>query len=74
MTKKDYIRAAEIIRESGAKGKVLETLISSHVALFKSENPRFDESRFRAACDPKRPMIQARHNTKPRPARTGFDT
>lgn len=54
MTKKDYIRAAEIIRERAqeypAGHLVLKELTTAFIVLFKDDNPRFDVFRFHEAC------------------------
>lgn len=54
MTKKDYIKAAEIVRQDSIKnGDIFSKLMeNSFVKLFREDNPRFDESRFRQACKP----------------------
>ena len=51
MTKKDYIRAAEIAQNFD---RPLErsAVIAAFVLLFKPDNGNFDESRFIAACRP----------------------
>ena len=49
MTKKDYIRAAEICRdEYGSDSNVAHAFAD----LFAEDNPRFDEERFFEACRP----------------------
>lgn len=65
MTKKDYERAARIVQDTLrtdaridrlAKGPgdalVAEVLQDVFVKLFRGDNPRFDEFRFRRACEP----------------------
>lgn len=65
MTKKDYIRAAEIIRTLAPRGVDVESPIAlgqggrawvareAFVTLFAGEvGARFDADRFRAACEP----------------------
>lgn len=74
MTKKDYIRAAEIIREARISDKERSDLVRRFAQFFRDDNPRFDFERFEAACDPVNPTIKDRANTKPRPARTGMDS
>lgn len=74
MTKKDYILAAEIIREARMGESERAELVRRFAEFFRRDNPRFDFGRFEAACDPVNPTIQARANAKPRPARTGFDS
>lgn len=57
MTKKDYEKAATIVRDaclSGGSAWQQRTAIeNAFVELFKGDNPQFDEARFRAACQPK---------------------
>jgi hypothetical protein len=66
MTKKDYIKAAKMVKEMrvsahstsrsiGPKQRLYEENVSvemedSFVKLFRDDNPRFDENRFRQAC------------------------
>ena len=50
-TKKDYIRAAEIVRSCGS-GELRAHLCESYVFFFQRDNARFDVERFRAACEP----------------------
>ncbi len=52
MTKKDYVKAAEIVKQDSAQhGDIFSKLMEeSFVKLFKQDNPRFDEKRFREAC------------------------
>jgi len=52
MTKKDYIKAAEIVSkippmECGIHSLEVENAFTE---FFRDDNPRFDEKRFRAAC------------------------
>lgn len=50
MTKKDYIRAAEICRlDYAGDRKVMYAFID----LFHGDNPNFDAERFAQACEPK---------------------
>ena len=66
MTKKDYIKAAEIVR--AIKSLHDRTVVMYGMAeLFQSDNPRFDPDRFKAACDPVSPTLQARKGTVKRP-------
>lgn len=65
MTKKDYQRAAKIVRsqldavkrnkKSNMKPydwEIIEQfLIGAFVAFFRTDNPKFDSERFRAACE-----------------------
>lgn len=56
MTRKDYVKAADIV--SGLHKVATNTAEFAYangaedgfVFLFKSDNPRFDETRFREAC------------------------
>ena len=53
MTKKDYIRAADIVRahfEARPRVMPVEALTETFVAFFRGDNPRFDVDRFREAC------------------------
>ena len=45
MTRKDYIKVAEILKSHFAN----DNLIDSFCDFFKSDNPRFDRERFRNA-------------------------
>jgi|GEM_PF-4007505 hypothetical protein len=49
MTKKDYLRAVNVIH-SVLLPKERKLLIESFVDFFQGDNPRFDEDRFRKAC------------------------
>ena len=46
MTRKDYVRIAEVLRE----GQASDGLIDEFVHMFKTDNARFDVGRFKAAC------------------------
>ena len=50
MSKKDYERAAEIVQDYCSMNE--SAVINAFVRLFRDDNPRFDEARFRAACVP----------------------
>jgi len=56
MTKKDYIRAANLVKtrltnqKKNSKLLDMSFLEDAFVELFQSDNPRFDERRFRQAC------------------------
>jgi hypothetical protein len=52
MTKKDYQKAAEIVKQDSiSNGDIFSRLMEeSFVKLFRNDNPRFDERRFRTAC------------------------
>ena len=58
MTKKDYEKAAKIVRDlhakypSGKQNLVVKEVEDCFVNLFRGDNPQFDEVRFRAACQP----------------------
>ena len=54
MTKKDYERAALIVQRfrNHANADVTFGAVQGFVELFASDNLRFDETRFRAACVP----------------------
>lgn len=50
MTKKDYIKAAEIIirmKQTDFTGAMEDAFVE----FFRNDNPRFDEKRFRQACN-----------------------
>jgi len=55
MTKKDYIKFANMmgflydVAESGDEVEVLDKVTDHMVIVFRGDNPRFDEQRFRAA-------------------------
>ncbi len=51
MTKKDYIRAAELVRTSGESAKVRARMVDTFVRFFRPDNPRFNVDRFLAACE-----------------------
>ena len=74
MTKKDYERAARIVqRERGPRSAAC--LVSTFVEFFASDNPRFDEARFRAACVPSASVKVRPHKAPPKEAmpRTVWD-
>jgi hypothetical protein len=48
-TKKDYERAAMIVRGYPPTG-VSDVVCDAFVMFFRGDNPRFDGDRFRAAC------------------------
>ena len=52
MTKKDYIKIAEIIRNnSTATGKIVRhSFIKELCLMFEEDNPNFDKARFIDAC------------------------
>jgi hypothetical protein len=53
MTRKDYIKAAELIKTefSGEAPQEKERTIAVFVQFFRQDNPRFNEDRFRSACE-----------------------
>lgn len=60
LTRKHFVEAARRIREAQANMAEAgahnehkwEGIIQAHVDRFAASNPRFDEARFRAACNP----------------------
>ncbi len=63
MTKKDYVKAAKIVREvvtianehplgyERMTGNLkAEAMMDAFIALFRDDNPNFDETKFREAC------------------------
>jgi len=54
MTKKDYIKAAKMIRTQMSWGATKkganDTVVQAFTEFFRDDNPRFDEKRFRQAC------------------------
>jgi hypothetical protein len=46
MTRKDYVRIAEVLRE----GHASEGLVKSFAQMLKADNPCFDSERFKTAC------------------------
>lgn len=53
MSRKDYEKAAEIVRTYRAGGDDYTAITGAFVALFTNDNPRFDVDRFHKACQPK---------------------
>jgi hypothetical protein len=51
MTRKDYTKAVTIINNGSFKGKARANVIDMFVDLFSNDNLRFDEKRFRDACE-----------------------
>lgn len=53
MTKKNYVKAAKIVQEDKEEhGDVFSELMErSFIKLFQDDNPRFDEEKFRFACN-----------------------
>lgn len=54
MTKKDYEKAAKMIRTQMSWGATKDganaTVVQAFTEFFREDNPRFDEERFRYAC------------------------
>ena len=48
MTRKDYEKIAEVLREGNAS----EGLIDGFAHMLKADNTRFDTGRFKVACKP----------------------
>lgn len=51
MTKKHFEKAADIARTYPVKERAI--VVQAFLALFSGENPAFNSSRFREACEPK---------------------
>jgi hypothetical protein len=61
MTRKDYVSAASIIRSQcemtshlnskGAMDHLRRSLTDAFAMFFRADNPAFNETRFRAACE-----------------------
>jgi hypothetical protein len=55
MTKKDYIKAAEIVANTKWDSKVKpaerQRMADAFVRLFQGDNPRFNKERFMTACE-----------------------
>lgn len=52
MSRKDYERAVEVVRDAASTGSNDEAMavMASFVAFFRGDNPRFDRERFVKAC------------------------
>jgi hypothetical protein len=50
MSRKDYVEAARILRETPMDEETRAALVSRFVTMFADDNPRFSASRFREAC------------------------
>ena len=52
MTRKDYVATAEIIKSYNLQlpEMLLEKIVNDFAEMFKSDNPRFDEGRFKVAA------------------------
>lgn len=51
MSRKDYVEAARILRETPMTSETRDALVARFVTLFADDNPRFSPTRFRAACE-----------------------
>ena len=51
MTKKDFIQIAEFMSTLIVEDATKEYMIKAMVLMFSESNPRFDEDRFRKACE-----------------------
>ena len=56
MTRKDYVKAAEIVRNAAKFDRRSNVTIlaiqNAFIALFRGDNPRFQIDRFISACQP----------------------
>jgi len=53
MSRKDYIRLAEVVVKARERGDGVEHLIDALCSALLEDNPKFDRARFRAACNRK---------------------
>ena len=60
MSRKNYIEAARIIRETAMPSETRAALVSRFVTMFADDNPRFSPSRFREACEPAPDTVELR--------------
>lgn len=71
MTKRHFEAAAGIVREKRqalALPKVADKIADAFVEFFRGDNPRFDEGRFRTACEVKKvPKARAKKGAEPMP-------
>lgn len=67
MSRKDYVEAARIIRETAMASDTRAALVTRFVTMFADDNPRFSPSRFRAAATPEGDRIEARGLTDAKP-------
>ena len=51
MSRKHYIAVARIISKIDLPTRHRKQIVDGFVALFENDNPNFDQSRFRAACE-----------------------
>jgi uncharacterized protein YdaU (DUF1376 family) len=54
MSRKDYIKAAKLIRTADLSADEWAKVMQLFTAFFSADNPRFDRDRFTAACVPNR--------------------
>lgn len=52
MSKKDYVAIAEILRDVPMRSETRAQLVSRFCTMLADDNPRFNPSRFREACEP----------------------
>jgi len=50
MTRKHYVEIAEIIKHTHLPAGIREELVAKFVSILRTDNPRFDRSRFEVAC------------------------
>lgn len=57
MTKKDYIKFAEMfafrysVAEDYLESATIDNIVRDVIDIFKQDNPRFDEQKFKDACN-----------------------
>jgi hypothetical protein len=52
MSRRDYIEAARILRETPMETETRKQLVTRFVTMFADDNPRFSPAMFREACEP----------------------
>ena len=57
MTRKDYVKLAEIVAEVPGQGCGPDWLAHRLADMLAADNPRFDRARFLAACDDGRRVV-----------------
>lgn len=60
MSRKDYVEAARILRETPMESETRAALVARFVTMFANDNARFSPSRFREAATPDENRIEAR--------------
>lgn len=60
MSRKDYVEAARILRETPMPSETRGELVARFVTMFADDNARFSPSRFRDASTPEEDRIEAR--------------